>query len=93
MTGAALPNARALKPEATTQSEKKHRGRPPGVKNRVPGGADAVMLRTRQAAQRYSVSETVLKRWIRENRVRSIKIGNIRLIEVASLERLLGLVG
>jgi excisionase family DNA binding protein len=63
------------------------------VKNRIPGGTDAVMLRTRQAAQRYSISETMLKRWIRENRIHSTKIGNLRLIQVASLEKLLGLLG
>jgi excisionase family DNA binding protein len=93
MTGPALRDAQAPEPEATTPPEKKRRGRPPGVKNRIPGGADAVMLRTRQAAQRYSISETKLKQWIRENRVRNTKVGNIRLIEVASLEQLLGLAG
>jgi hypothetical protein len=67
-------------------------GRPKGVKNRRREDAsDAVMLRPADAARRYGISETKLKRWIKDAAITSIKIGNIRLIEVASLRRLLGL--
>jgi hypothetical protein len=63
-------------------------GRPKGVRNRRRDDApDAVMLRIPDAARRYAISETKLKRWIKDNEVESYKTDNIRLIRVASLER------
>jgi excisionase family DNA binding protein len=66
-------------------------GRPKGARNRRRDPGDAVMLRLPDAARRYGVSETKLKSWIRDGQIRSIKIGNIRLIEAASLNRLMGI--
>jgi hypothetical protein len=66
-------------------------GRPKGVRNRRRDPGDAVMLRLPDASRRYGVSETKLKAWIRDGQIHSIKIGNIRLIEAASLNRLMGI--
>jgi hypothetical protein len=67
-------------------------GRPKGVRNRRRDDApDAVMLRLPDAARSYSVSESQLKRWIKNAEINSTKIGNIRLIEVASLNRKVGI--
>jgi excisionase family DNA binding protein len=82
--------------DTTTTPERKglrsyRGGRPKGVRNRRRDSGDAVMLRLPDAARRYGVSETKLKSWIRDGRINSTKIGNIRLIEVASLNRLMGI--
>jgi hypothetical protein len=52
---------------------------------------DAVMLRTKQAARRYNLSETKIKTLIRTNRVDSVLVDGVRLISVASLNRLCGI--
>jgi hypothetical protein len=65
-------------------------GRPKGVRNRRRDEfSDAVMLRVGNAARHFDISETRIKRWIKNNEVVSHKIGNIRLVEVASLKRLI----
>jgi hypothetical protein len=67
-------------------------GRRRGARNKPPPGTDEVkMLRVPAVARRYSVSETKVKTWIKDGKVRSVLIGHIRLVEAASVDRLLGL--
>jgi hypothetical protein len=88
-----LPDVPAVPTEPKSGGLRSYRGgRPKGVRNKRRDPGDAVMLRLPDASRRYGISETKLKAWIRENRIRSVKVDNIRLVEVASLHQLLGLV-
>jgi excisionase family DNA binding protein len=47
-------------------------------------------LRPPEAAKALGVSQTTLKGWIRDGTVRSVLVGNTRLVLVSSLRKLLG---
>jgi hypothetical protein len=66
-------------------------GRPKGVRNRPPPThIEPEWGRVPETAARFRVSQTKLKQWIREGRVTSAKPDGIRLVELASVRRLLG---
>jgi len=46
-------------------------------------------LRIAEVLQDLPVSEATLRRWLRDGLISSILIGRIRLVEVASLEKVL----
>jgi hypothetical protein len=64
-------------------------GRPKGVRNRPPPDSEPEWARVPETAARYRVSQTKLKQWIRTGDVVSRRIGNIRLVQLASVRRLL----
>jgi excisionase family DNA binding protein len=72
--------------------KRKGPGRPRGSHNRTSGstlsGPLPVTMRTPTAAHYVDVSVSLMKRWIREGRVRSTAIGGVRLVYVASLNEL-----
>jgi hypothetical protein len=64
-------------------------GRPKGVRNRPPPDMEPEWARVPETAARFRISATKLKQWIRTGDVVSRKIGNIRLVQIASVRRLL----
>lgn len=64
-------------------------GRPKGVRNRPPPDMEPEWARVPETAARFRISETKLKQWVRAGDVVSRKIGNIRLVQIASVRRLL----
>jgi hypothetical protein len=67
-------------------------GRKPGTRNKLPPCTDETLwMRVPAIARRFSISQTKVKTWIRKGDVNSVKHGNVRLVEVASVERLLGI--
>jgi hypothetical protein len=49
--------------------------------------------RVPETAARFRISETKLKQWIKTGEVVSRKIGNIRLVQIASVRQLLQAAG
>jgi hypothetical protein len=65
-------------------------GRPKGVRNRPPPShTEPEWARVPETAGRYRVSATKVKQWIKDDLVISAKVGNIRLVQLASVRRLL----
>jgi hypothetical protein len=59
------------------------------VRNKPPPGVEPEWARVPETAARFRISPTQVKRLIQRGDVRSSKIGNIRLVELASVRRLL----
>jgi hypothetical protein len=55
----------------------------------LPQFSDRLSLTLENACERTDFNETQMRRFIREKRVRSFKLGKRRYIEVASLRRLI----
>jgi excisionase family DNA binding protein len=71
------------------------RGRPKGSRN-LPKQSEAVLppvkpaaMRIPTAAKYLDVSESLIRKWLRQGRVQSVQIGAARLILVSSLDSLL----
>ena len=69
----------------------RRRGRPKGVRTRLPLALDArLAVRTDEAAALVDPGISKMKMWIADGTVESVKIGSMRLVKVASLKRLVG---
>jgi hypothetical protein len=73
------------------------RGRPPGSRNKskapeaqITPALRPVALRVPNAARYADVSVSLMRKWNRQGLVESVTVGGIKLILVASIDRLLG---
>ena len=78
----------------TSTSPKRKRGRPRGSRSRTSlmplPVVPPVTMRAPDAAAHVGVSLSLMKRWIAEEKVKSVAIGRVRLVFVDSLHRLIG---